>query len=525
MIASVPAKIYRSYAPDAEDGTAADAPAPRPCATTMQAVAAASHQLLSVSNPARIYAALVEGARALPFCRACAVLGEFMNGAMASLASLDLTAQDEQSVSQVCGASDVRETLRAAGDFVTVLPASGERGPRGLAIVPIPNANPSTFLIALSIDDRPAGPEALDALRALAAIAASALQTAAARELGARRAERFHALHEVGVALSRELDLDGLYAAVYREIARVLKVDAFYIALWDPERQIISFPYSRDRGKCDIPNETGLTDGPCSWVIRNGRPIVVTDQDRGVQDSGNTFGSGEVSRSALHVPMLIGDRVLGVMSTQSYEPDMYAEEDLHLFQMMAGQTAVAVENARLYRALHDLSLADDLTGLPNRRAGMTKLKEELALAGVHGYPVSILMLDLDHFKRVNDTFGHGTGDDVLCEAAALLRGAIRSQDTLARWGGEEFILLLPRTDHQGAANVAEHLRATVAGFRFLEGRVPLTQTISLGGLSVPGGDQTPVHRVLEAVDACLYRAKEEGRNRVVMQARNAGAGF
>jgi diguanylate cyclase (GGDEF)-like protein len=183
---------------------------------------------------------------------------------------------------------------------------------------------------------------------------------------------------------------------------------------------------------------------------------------------------------------------------------------------------VAVENARLYQAVQDLSFTDDLTALPNRRAVVRRLEEELA--GAQRGHLSILMVDLDRFKRVNDTHGHPVGDRVLCEAGDLLRRSVRSCDTVGRWGGEEFVILLPNTDLRGAAAVAESLRAAAAGHLFLDGRVPLPQTISVGGLSLQVPARAPLHRLLESVDACLYRAKSAGRNRAIVEEWTPEAG-
>lgn len=488
-----------------------------PVARSAGVLAAAAERILAAHSPARIHAALIWSARRLPLGGQCAVLEEFPGDALVPVLSHGLTPEAERVLASSCNEPDAREALRAGRTVLTPLMESPTMERSTLVAVPLMGTRPAAFLVVLVPETFEFGAEEQDSLRVLTDLATSALQMAVARFESARRANRLRALHEIGVAVSRELDLSSLYEVVHRETGRVLKVDAFYIALWDAERQTIHFPYSWDRGRCDIPEDTGLTGGPCGWVIRHRQPFVATDENRGIRESGDRFGTGEASRSALHVPMLLGDRVVGVMSTQSYDADAYGEEDLHLFQMVAGQTAVAVENARLYQAVQDLSVTDDLTGLPNRRAGMRRLEEELARAMTPDDELGILMLDLDHFKRVNDTYGHTTGDDLLREVADLLRVAVRQSDTVARWGGEEFLIVLPRTSREGVASVAEHLRSTVAAHSFLAGGMPLPQTITIGGLCLTGCYNAPAQHLLDAVDASLYRAKEAGRNRAIVE--------
>jgi diguanylate cyclase (GGDEF)-like protein len=158
---------------------------------------------------------------------------------------------------------------------------------------------------------------------------------------------------------------------------------------------------------------------------------------------------------------------------------------------------------------------DPLTGLANRREAEHRADLELRRAERAGTPLSVIVCDIDHFKSINDRFGHDVGDAAICAVADTLRAAVRETDVLGRWGGEEFIAVLPDTDADTAAAVAERMRAAVAGAAFAG--VPNGATISLGAASRAGDEASPrawVALVKEA-DQCLYRAKSEGRNRVV----------
>lgn len=164
--------------------------------------------------------------------------------------------------------------------------------------------------------------------------------------------------------------------------------------------------------------------------------------------------------------------------------------------------------------LLDLSHTDPLTGLNNRRSMMEMLEKELERSLRGGSPLSLMMVDVDFFKRVNDTFGHQQGDEVLKGIAELLKQALRQYDMAARFGGEEFALILPGIALEEAVKVAERLRSQVEAFRFETASDPLGVTISLGIASHPGADIRTVDDLIREADYALYSAKRNGRNRV-----------
>ena len=181
-----------------------------------------------------------------------------------------------------------------------------------------------------------------------------------------------------------------------------------------------------------------------------------------------------------------------------------------------------VSNRRAYALeleLHRDARTDSLTGLDNRRAMQERGRVELKRAARSGQPVSVILCDLDHFKNVNDKYGHEAGDRALTSAAAVLREALRESDALGRWGGEEFMVILPGTDERGAAEVAERMRAAIAAARF--NGVAESNTISLGVASSATLDDPAMEwdLLIKEADQRLYRAKHEGRNRVVSNSR------
>jgi diguanylate cyclase (GGDEF)-like protein len=195
----------------------------------------------------------------------------------------------------------------------------------------------------------------------------------------------------------------------------------------------------------------------------------------------------------------------------SYEALVHSLEGIIAQKQLLEQELREV-NARLER----LASVDELTGLLNRRALEAALRRDLALADRERKALSILLLDIDHFKKVNDTWGHQTGDAVLTMVGTTLTQSLRGSDVAGRYGGEEFMCLLPATDVAGAKVVAERLRAA-----FLDRSVPTRDssigiTVSIGSASVCGpGCRDALEVIVRRADECLYRAKAEGRNRVV----------
>jgi diguanylate cyclase (GGDEF)-like protein len=221
----------------------------------------------------------------------------------------------------------------------------------------------------------------------------------------------------------------------------------------------------------------------------------------------------EVFRSAILAPLVLNDEVLGTLSLSSSQPFAFDQSDLQLLASFAATTTAAMHNAMLHTELQRVAITDPLTGLYNRRGLIELGRHEVERFQRFGQPLSAIMLDIDHFKNVNDTYGHTVGDQVLCGLAERVRALIRQIDVVGRYGGEEFAVLLPETDLFQASTIADRLRIAVEESPFFTEQGAISITISLG-VSRAGRSLTSLVTLIEQADLALYQAKQKGRNRV-----------
>ncbi len=226
-------------------------------------------------------------------------------------------------------------------------------------------------------------------------------------------------------------------------------------------------------------------------------------------------GGEEAGAVTASVPIRVGGKRVGVLEVRRDGVGALPDGELRLLRQVARQAALAVRNGRLTRRMLELAITDGLTGLFNRRQLDRRLAHEVERARRFESPLGVLMIDIDHFKELNDRYGHLAGDRVLQGVAQVLKSSVRAVDTVARYGGEEFTLLLPRTDRRDALEVADKLRRKVAAYRPDVPGVPGDEGVSISaGVAVFPPDAPDAETVLAAADAALLRAKSAGRDRV-----------
>lgn len=248
-----------------------------------------------------------------------------------------------------------------------------------------------------------------------------------------------------------------------------------------------------------------IDEEPTKTALAAMRPLVIKLDEK----TAPGLEAGGHPQHALVVPIQRSGQLMGAMELYLTAWRELNEDQADLLNGVASQAAMAIRHAQLFEAQEENALTDELTKLPNRRALAQRLLQEMQRARRHHTGLAFLMIDLDHFKQVNDTYGHLNGDAVLAELASILSTGLRESDVCARYGGEEFALILPETDLAGARTLAERLRAKVASATFPGG---LKLTISVG---VAASDEPAVFtQLIDRADQALYAAKQGGRNQV-----------
>lgn len=218
------------------------------------------------------------------------------------------------------------------------------------------------------------------------------------------------------------------------------------------------------------------------------------------------------------LPLLHKGECVGALVLATRAPQALDDDTLRLLHVAAGYGAIALINGQLYARMERMATRDGLTGLINHRSFQELLEQALARSARFGQPLTLLLSDIDHFKLVNDTYGHPVGDEVLRRVAKVLQGESRQTDQVARYGGEEFAVIMESTDARGALQVAERIRQAVAAQVVATDRGPLQVTLS-GGLATFAADATERAALIKAADEMLYQAKHQGRNRCLHRQR------
>jgi diguanylate cyclase (GGDEF)-like protein len=218
------------------------------------------------------------------------------------------------------------------------------------------------------------------------------------------------------------------------------------------------------------------------------------------------------SRFLLVLPLTAQGRFIGFFTAETLESGTFNDSSIIFASALANEASIALENARLFREVERLSLTDPLTGLRNRRGFESDARHSIEIAIRYNKPLSVMMLDIDHFKKVNDTYGHATGDKVLVGIALVCRQVMRSTDLIARFGGEEFCFLFPETTAENALLLAERLRLAISAVIFEADAQSFNVTVSIG-ISGCIGTGDSLENLLARSDEALYKAKNTGRNR------------
>jgi len=323
-----------------------------------------------------------------------------------------------------------------------------------------------------------------------------------------QQTDELDALKKLSINLTSSLDLPDVLDAVVSEAMRlIMNTRDVHIFLYRNYK--LSFGAALDaEGSRNKPWSKPRANGLTYTVARKGEIIIVEDIRKHPLF---TTAPKDWSGSIIGIPLKVGDKVLGVMNLSRSTLGGFTPSELRLLSLLSDQAAVAISNASLHQMISRQAYSDTLTGLPNRRALDERLEEEVQSARRNNYSFAVIMMDLDGFKDINDTYGHSVGDDVLRLVFNQMARGVRNTDFLARYGGDELTLILTQSDMSSAQIVAEKI---VEGMGKLKYKLPDGRKLRLGisgGIAIFPVNARNGPDLLRSADAALYQAKKYQR--------------
>lgn len=330
-----------------------------------------------------------------------------------------------------------------------------------------------------------------------------------------KREQELSLLNQLSGVISSSLNIQEVYDAFVKELKEVVRVNYAAIALVEGDQIYFAAISSEVGSAWHTGQKIPIANSATEWVLLNKRLYYETDLAEVKRFWTGTDYLKRGIRSVLYLPLINKGDVIGVLIMGSKKPNDYNPDQVVLLVHLASQISAPIENSRLFTKAEEVARVDAITGLFNRRHFDERMKEEIERHARYGDILSILLLDLDNFKKYNDTFGHLAGDRLLIHAAEMIQNAIRSSDLAFRYGGDEFAVILPNSSTMDAFNVAERVREKVAAEMFSR---QIDVTVSVGVASWPG-DGATLDELCYAADMALYYAKRTGQNRTSIASR------
>jgi len=349
--------------------------------------------------------------------------------------------------------------------------------------------------------------ETVDLLTLFSTQASMALQNARLHALERRRASQLEAINAIAQQMTAVLDLNELLSKVCVLVQRAFGVSQVSVLLKDEDELVMR---ANDGMLTPCISEGGhlpATEGPWGRALEHARTIV---ENASPHSSSRLYVE---SASQMCIPLVSFGQALGVLVLDSNKKKFFNANDIQPLESVADICATAIQNAYYVDRVKQLAYLDGLTGIFNRRFFEMRIAEEIERARRLQSGLGVLMIDIDHFKRLNDEFGHLLGDEVLRQVSSILHQQVRKIDVVCRYGGEEFAILLSQTTPQHSLAIADKLRRIVETWQFPGVARPVT--ISAGAANYPEHGLTR-DELVQAADAGLYAAKQAGRNRVCL---------
>lgn len=342
--------------------------------------------------------------------------------------------------------------------------------------------------------------------------AAVALENARLYAEARLRADQLNALHATLTEISAELELPKLLQAILARAVELLNTTGGDLGLYQPESEEMLIVASHNMGRDYTGTKMKIGEGAMGQVARTCQPVIVDDYAKWIGKSEQYLNG--TWKAVMAAPLLAGETLIGTIGIVDVIPTRtFSATDMSTLELFAQQAAIAVKNARAYAEAKRLSITDELTGISNRRHLFEIGRLEVRRAQRFKRPLSAILFDIDHFKQINDNYGHQAGDEVLRMVCQRIVQELRDTDIFGRYGGEEFVILLPETRLQDACQVANRIAELIAKPLFSTQDGSFEITISLGVTELPEHPIT-LNKLLEQADKAMYAAKNAGRNRL-----------
>lgn len=335
---------------------------------------------------------------------------------------------------------------------------------------------------------------------------------------GKRQLQELEIFHDVAKALTSSLNLDSILQTIMEKMAAYFRPDTWSLLMVDESRDDLYFAIAVGDAADRLKSERlKMGEGIAGWVARNGEPLIVPDVKRDPRFAKRIDDATRwQTRSIICIPLKSKQRVLAVIQLINVPMSAFGEGELFFLQAICDYAAIAIDNARSVERIQELTITDDCTGLFNARHLYKTLESEVYRSARFSYEFTVLFLDLDHFKHVNDTHGHLAGSKLLAEVGAMLKSRLRLIDSAFRYGGDEFVIVLPQTGKEAALNVARRLLETFRQTYFLQHEnLRLNIRASIGLATFPEDART-THEIIRQADEMMYLVKNTTRDNIAV---------